>query len=537
MGEGSLIGGVELVVLLLLAFVIVFAVVAKKLDKPYPIVLVLAGLPLGFVPGAPEVPLNPDLIFLVVLPPLLYAAAWQTSWRDFQYNISSILLLAFGLVGFTVAGVALAGPRLLPNFDWQSAFVLGAVVSTTDAIAATSVAKKLGLPKRIIDILEGESLVNDASGLLALEFGTAIITGGHVPSVGLGLWRLIYLSVAGIAVGMTLALIVELVEKLVEDGPVEIAISILTPYAAYLAAEQVHASGVLAVIACGLYLSRRSAHFFSPGVRIQAYAVWEALTFLLNGFVFVLIGLQLPSVLKGMGQMSTASAIGYGLALSALLVVLRMVWTFPGAQAARLFRNVFQKQKEGPPPAKQVFVVGWTGMRGVVALAAALSLPQLAANGIPFAQRNSIIFFTFVVIMVTLVLQGLTLPLVVRQLGLASPRGPNCEEQEARHIVLQAALERLEELRVTDGQEFADVYEDLEHHYKHRLFIETGEREVLGDGGAGHVTRFEEVSRELRRIERAAALQLRNHKRISDETWRSIERELDLVEWRLANTG
>lgn len=523
--------------LLLLGFIVLFASVAKRIGTPYPIVLVLAGLLLGFVPGVPEVALNPEFVFLVVLPPLLTAAAWTTSWRDFRYNIASILLLAIGLVAFTVAGVTLIAPQLLPGFTWQSAFVLGAVVSTTDAIAATAVGKRLGLPKRIMDILEGESLVNDATGLLALEFGLAIVTSGKAPGPGMAIWRFLYLSGAGIAAGLLIALVVEQVEKFLDDGPVEIAISILVPYGAYLAAEHIHASGVLATIACGLYLSRKSPGMFSPAVRIQAFAVWGTLTFLLNGLVFMAIGLQLPLILKELGGLPVKSAIGYGLALSILLIVLRLLWIYPGAVAAFVVRRTVQHQTEKFPGAKALFVVGWTGMRGVVALAAALALPRTLANGMPFAQRNSVIFFTFVVILVTLVLQGLTLPLVIRKLGLAAVDDSACEEQEARSIVIRAALDHLESMRATDEEAFGDVYEDLSHFYKHRMLIETGERAVLGDGGAEHVERFEEISRELRRTERATVVQLRNQQRISDETMRTIERELDLVDWRTMSSG
>src|SRR5882672_5316810 len=263
------------------------------------IVVLIAGLLLSFVPGIPNVSLNPDVIFLVVLPPLLYSAAWVTSWREFKFNLVSILMLAFGLVGFTVVGIAATTKWVFAGFDWRLGFVLGAVVATTDAIAATSIAKRIGLPQRIVDILEGESLVNDATGLLALEFGVAIVVSGQTPTVSAGLLRLAYLTIAGLALGLVVGVVVARIHKLIDDGPIEITLTILVPYMAYLAAEAIHASGVLAVVACGLYLSRQSSQFFSPNVRIQAWAVWDALTFVLNGLVFVLIGLQLPFVLAG----------------------------------------------------------------------------------------------------------------------------------------------------------------------------------------------------------------------------------------------
>jgi CPA1 family monovalent cation:H+ antiporter len=325
------IHGAQLILLLLLLFVAAFAALARKLQTPYPIVLVIAGLLLGFVPGIPTITLDPDLIFLVLLPPLLFSAAWVTSWRDFSHNLVSIGMLAIGLVGFTVLGVAEAGPWLFHGFDWRIGFVLGAAVATTDAIAATSIAKRIGLPKRIVDLLEGESLLNDATGLLALEFAVAMVVRGENPTISFGVLRLLYLCVAGIASGLMLARIVEWFEHRIDDGPIEIAVSILVSYAAYLTAEAIHASGVLAVVAAGLYLGRKSSRFLSPGVRLQARAVWDSLTFILNGFVFVLIGLQLPSVLAGVSELSVRRLVLYGALFSLFLILLRMVWTFPGA--------------------------------------------------------------------------------------------------------------------------------------------------------------------------------------------------------------
>src|SRR5215475_2840186 len=303
---------IEIVFLLLLLFVAAFGALACKLKTPYPIVLVIAGLLLGFVPGIPRITLNPDIVFFAVLPPLLYSAAWRVPWREFSYNLVSISSLAFGLVTFTVLGVAEMAQRFLPGFDWRMGFALGAIVAPTDAIAATSIARRMGLPKRIVDILEGESLVNDASALLALEFGIAMLVRGQAPTVVSGLLRLAYLAAVGLVVGMLIGVIVNWIERRIDDAPIEIALSILTPYAAYLAADSIRASGVVAVVACGLYLSRRSSSFFSPGVRLQAYAVWDSLTFILNGLVFVFLGLQLPYVLEGTRGHSLGELLSYG---------------------------------------------------------------------------------------------------------------------------------------------------------------------------------------------------------------------------------
>jgi monovalent cation/hydrogen antiporter len=532
--HGSGIQSVEIVFLLLLLFVAGFTALARKLQTPYPIVLVVAGLLLSLVPGIPRFVLNPDVIFLVVLPPLLFSAAWLTSWRDFVYNLVSISFLAFGLVGFTVLSVAGTAHFVFPGFDWRLGVVLGAVIATTDAIAATSIAKRVGLPQRIVDVLEGESLVNDATGLLALEFGLALVIGGQAPTVSAGFLRLAYLVAGGIAVGLLIGLLIHWVEHQIDDGPIEITISIMVPYAAYLAAEFVHASGILAVVACGLYLGRGSAHFFSPAVRIQANAVWSVFTFILNGFVFVLIGLQLPVVREGIRNYSLGSLLLYGCLFSALVIVLRLLWVFPGATLAYWIRRRVLHQNERRPPARQIFVTGWTGMRGVIALAAALSLPERLADGTPFPQRNLIIFLTFSVILVTLVLQGLTLPALIRALGLAGAAGPNCEETEARRIMAEAALDRLERVSRDVDPSLAPLYEDLKEHYRRRLSAlhQSGGNQDEAEVDQKAYERFLEVSLELLQAERETAVRLRNDGRINDEVLRQLLNELDLSETR-----
>ena len=535
MSEGG-IHAIELVLLLLLVFVVAFAALAQRLKIPYPIVLVIAGLLLGFMPGIPAIRLNPDVIFLVVLPPLLYSAAWLTSWREFKFNLVSICMLAFGLVGFTVFGVAHSVHWIFPAFDWKLGLVLGAVVATTDAIAATTIAKRLGLPKRIVDILEGESLLNDASGLLALQFAVALIVSGERPTLGRSLLELAYLIVGGLALGLLVAFVVDRLERRVEDGPIEITISIVVPYAVYLAAEAMHASGVLAVVVCGLYLSRKSSEFFSAKVRMQAWAVWDSLTFVLNGLVFTVIGLQLPHVLSALTGYRLRDLVLYGLVFSALLILLRFLWMYPGALIGYKIRKYVFHQHTAMPGARQIFVVGWTGMRGVVALAAAISLPDTLADASPFPQRDMIIFLTFSVILVTLVLQGLTLPPLIRALGLAGVTHSDKEEREARRQIAEAALVHLSNVRGQDDVGFADVYDDLAQHYRHRLASLTDgegtEEDLLH---RNHHQRFRTLSRDLIAVERALAVRLRNEGRISDEALRQIEYELDLGEAKMSH--
>jgi monovalent cation/hydrogen antiporter len=360
------------------------------------------------------------------------------------------------------------------------------------------------------------------------------VVGGQTPTITSGLERLAYLTIVGLFVGLLIGEIVHRIEEHIDDAPIEIALSILTPYVTYLAADTIRASGVLAVVACGLYLSRKSSHFFSANVRLQAWAVWDSLTFILNDLVFVLIGLQLPYVLGAIRDHNLHTLLAYGAGFSAFLIVLRLLWMFPGAYLANLLRRRLLHQKERVPGVRQIFVVGWTGMRGVVSLAAAIALPQMLSNGTPFLQRNMIIFLDFSVILVTLILQGLTLPPLIRALGLAGVSEPNTEEREGRRAVLEAALEHLEKSRSKYGSESAEVYEDLEQHYRHRLAILSDGADGSEDSaGTVFYRRFIDLSRELLHVERRTAVRLRNERRISDELLRELEHELDLNEARL----
>jgi monovalent cation/hydrogen antiporter len=538
MGAGESLHAVETVILLLLVLVAGFAVMAHRLKVPYPIVLVLAGLGISFLPHIPRVPLDPNIVFVIFLPPLLYASAWSMSWREFRRNGMVIGLLAVGLVGFTVWGVAEFSDRFITALDWKAGFLLGAVVATTDAIAATSIAKTLGLPRRIVDILEGESLLNDATGLLALEIGLAIIVRGDTPTVASGAIRLVYLVVGGLGIGLLIGVVVGWMETFIDDGPVELVVSLVVPYAAYLAGERAKVSGVLAVVACGLYMSRKSATFFSATARLQVVGAWDALTFMLNGLVFVLIGLQLPYVLAGIhGRYGTGTLVLYGAVFSLVLIVLRMVWVFPAMKFASFVERRWMGHKEEPLTTKEVFVVGWTGMRGVLALAAAISVPEVLDNGQPFEVRNLIVFLAFCVILVTLVLQGLTLPALIRRLGLSKPAGMEREEREARRIVLVAAIHHLEEGRKMEGESVEHLYDDLLHRYRHRLAAVTSGSEGSVDGLDGETyARLQHIAMDALQAERRTLIGLRERARIGDDVLRTIERELDLAESRYQAT-
>ena len=382
-------------------------------------------------------------------------------------------------------------------------------------------------------MLEGESLVNDATGLLALEFGIAIVVYGQTPTISFAIFRLVYLIVVGIAVGLILGRVVEWFEHRINDGPIEIAVSIFVPYTAYLAAEAVRGSGVLAVVAAGLYLGHKSSRFFSPNVRLQANAVWDALVFILNGVVFIVIGLQLPHILSEIEGIPISRLLLYGGLFSTLIILLRLLWTFPSARVSYFIRTRLLHQNEKLPGPRDLFVIGWTGMRGVVALAAAISLPQTLANRSPFPHRNLIVFLTFSVILVTLVLQGLTLPPLIRALGLAGASGPPIQETKARRAVLEAALHYLETRRQSDQPAFADLYDDLVQHYQHRLAGLTGELHDVDGSERERYARYLELSRELLDKERQTILQLRDGGRIDDGVLHKIEHELDLSETRL----
>lgn len=520
----------------LLCAVAAVAGLARRFAVSYPIALVIFGLFCSVLPNVPRIPLPPDIVFLVILPPLLYIAAWQTSWREFRYNLVSISSLAVLLVFFTAICVAYAAHWWFPGFDWRLGFLLGAVVSPTDAVAATSIARKVGMPQGIVDVLEGESLLNDATGLLALQFGVEMVVEGTTPTVGRGLLMFGWLTVGGAIVGLLVGLAVTWLERWVDDGPVEIALSLIVPYAAYLGGETVHASGVIAVVVCGLLVSRRSSSIFSPGVRLQAVAVWDALEFLLNGLVFVMIGLQLPYVLGGLERQSKLALVAYALGFSALLVVLRMAWMYPASRVAWWVRTRLLKQRYERPQANHVFVVGWTGMRGVVALAAANSLPLTLNDGSPFPQRAFIIYLTFSLILVTLVLQGLSLPWLVRVLGLTVRDAGFCEEGQARHLLLQAAIEFLKERHNSaQGEAEIHLYEDFIHQYEHKM----AEIDLCGPGGslpeesAASLTSGRLLLDTIRR-EREELNLLRANGRIGDSVHRTLERELDLTESRLA---
>jgi CPA1 family monovalent cation:H+ antiporter len=524
--------GLQRIGILLLALIAVFASLARRINVPYPILLVLAGVGLSFLPHVPRVPLSPDIVFFVFLPPLLYAAAWQTDSRGFRQNLLSISMLATGLVAFTVLGIAYFADHFITELDFRAGFLLGAVVAATDAVAATSIARSLRLAPTITSILEGESLLNDATALLALEFGLSLLLENHLPTVGSSLLNLLRLVAGGAGLGLALGYLFYFCERFIEDGSLEMVVSLIIPYVAYLTAEQLKCSGVICVVTVGLFLSRRSATYLSPPARIQILASWQALDFVLNGLVFLLIGLQLPYILPGIRGYGTGRLAIDGLLFSLVLIALRLLWVFPGAAFSVFCRRRILHQQVPTPDPKAVFVIGWTGMRGVVSLAAALSLPYTLSNGQPFAQRNLILFLTFSIIFVTLVLQGLSLPPIIRALGLTGSGEEEHEELTARRILLQNVIGSLRvQLAAADGDDERHDIEDIIHIYEHRLEATRDPAAEQNPAAERHVRRGQ-LRIEALTIERFALLELRDRGLVSDDVVRRLEYEIDLSETR-----
>jgi Na+/H+ antiporter len=512
----------------LLVAIVVLATLATRLHLPYAILLVLGGLLLGFVPGLPTIELNPELILVLFLPPLIYSSAWLTSWREFRANLRPILQLSLGLVLVTTLVIGVVA-HFIAGLSWPVAFVLGAVVSPTDAVAASATARQLGLPRRIVTVIEGESMVNDATGLVAYRFAVvAVITGSFsLPQAGL---QFVVVSLGGLLIGLLIAWPVAWLHRHLDDAPIEITITLLTPYAAYLVADALQVSGVLAVLSAGLYLSRQSSRFFSSNTRLQANAIWNVLVFLLNGLVFLLIGLQLRSIVAAIAGHSLLTLVWEALLISLAVITVRIAWVFPAAYLPRLVSPRL-RVRDPYPGWRPVAIVAWVGMRGGLSLAATLALPFTLSSGAPFPQRDLVIFFTFGVILATLVGQGLSLSPIIRLLGLER------EHAQAHLVAARAALSRLDAL-ATEAWVPEDALTHLRSHYAQKLEALTAAMDGAGDERFdGHMPGEPQLRQEVLTAERAAVIGLRDRGRIDDETLRLVERELDLEEQRLQGEG
>lgn len=511
-------------ILLLLGVVALIVTLARKIAIPYPILLVLGGLALGLVPGVPRLQLDPELVLAVFLPPLLMAAAWQTPIRDLRANRRPVLLLSVGLVLFTTLAVALVAKAVVPGIPLAAAFAFGAIVAPTDAIAATAVLRRLSVPRRIILILESESLLNDATALTL--YRTAILaaaTGSFVLTDAVIAFSVA--AVGGLLIGLAVAIAVAWIWKRLFDPPVEVTLSLLIPYAAFLPAEAVGASGVIATVTAGLYLSFRSSRILASDARLLANGVWQILVFVLNGLAFILVGLQLPVVLAGLADRPAAQLIAQAIAVCAAVVIARFVWVFPATYLPRWLVRGIREHDPAPPPTWPL-VVGWAGLRGVVSLALALALP------VDFPERNLLLFLTFAVILVTLVGQGLSLPLLLRRVGLSAGSEESQEEAAGRTAATEAALARLAELR-DEWPDHLPLIENMEERYRHRT--EHFSPAEDSDGSAEDQERIEHraILAAVINAEREAVIQARDAGVISDAVMRRIERELDLEELRM----
>jgi monovalent cation/hydrogen antiporter len=516
-------------VIVLLTVVTALAEVTDRVKIPYPILLVLAGIAIGLVPGLPHVSLDPEIVFLVFLPPVLYAAAWSTSWADFKAARRPITLLAIGCVIFTMCAVAWIAHMFVPGLGWAEAFVLGAIVSPPDAVAASAATKGLAVPKRVSTILEGESLVNDATGLIAYKYAVAAVASGTFVFWEAGV-QFLFVAVGGIALGLVMGYVFKWVHKLTPDNATtDTTLTFLTPFIAYLLAESIHVSGVLAVVAAGLFLSWNSSTIFSQQTRLQANGTWNTVIFLLNGTIFIFIGLQLPDIVIKLGEYRFLSVLKYGAIISLAAIIGRLIWVYPGTYIPRFLSKKI-REKEPAPPLKMVTIVAWSGMRGVVSLAAALALPLTIAGSTPFPNRDLIIFLTFCVILATLVLQGLTLRPLINWLGIQPDEKELREEAQARLRLASSLIEHIEEnysLSLSD-----EVLNQIKTKYEIRIqrLRKGSENQKMDDQ---EINEFHRIQQELLDKERNLILQLRAEAKISDETMRRIEYELDLEETRL----
>jgi len=514
-----------LTIVAILAAAAALLALAPKLDIPYPILLVLGGLGLAFVPGLPQVELSPELVLVGILPPLLYAAAYFTSLREFAANRRPIGQLAIGLVIVTMVTVAV-GAHAIIGIGWAPAFALGALVSPTDPTAATAIAQRLGVPRRLVVVIEGESLVNDGTALVLYRYAVVAVVAG---TFSFGDFALSFVAsvLGGIAVGIGVGWVIRQVRYRIDNPPAEITIALLSGYFAYLPAEALHVSAVLAAVTTGLYVGWYTPELTNSTVRLQGDAVWQILVFLLNALLFILLGLQLRTILDGVSRYSAWELVGHGLAITATVIVTRLVWVFPATYLPRfLFPRI--RERDPYPPWQIPAVLGWAGMRGAVSLAAALALPLTTDAGDAFPDRDLIVFLTFCVILGTLVVQGLTLPLVIRVLGLEEDGLDDRLEAKARIKAADAALVRLDQL-VADGGVRDDTAERVRGAYNFRRERFRSRLDADGDGKIEERSQaYQWLMRELLEAERGAVVDLRRRGYINDDVMNRVQRDLDL---------
>jgi CPA1 family monovalent cation:H+ antiporter len=499
-------------------------VLAPMLRLPVPILLVFGGIVLGFIPGLPHVVLAPDIVLVAVLPPLLYSGAFFTSLRDLRTNRRPIAFLAFGLVGATMATVAVVAHAWI-GLPWAVAFTLGAIVSPTDALAATEIASRVGAPRRIVSIIEGESLLNDGTALVLYRTAVAAAVGGSFSLLDAS-GRMIVDVAGGIAVGLAVGWVVRQIRRRLDDPPIEVAIAVLSGYFAYLPAIAMGVSGVLAAVTIGVYMGWHTPELTNERTRLTGDAFWEILVFLVNALVFGLVGLQLRSIVDALSGTPTATLVGYAVLVSVAVIVTRIALLPVVTYVPRwAFRSI--RENDPYPPWQYPAVISWAGIRGAVSLVAALALPGV------FPQRDLIVFLTFGVIVATLVLQGLTLPALIRVLRVSDDGGAEREEAKARIKTAEAALARLEQM-LDEGVVHPRTAERLRGAlgFRRDRFLAR-----LDDGDDGAIEErsaaYQRVMRELLAAEHAALVALRNNRIIDDNVLQRVQRDLDLEAARL----
>jgi CPA1 family monovalent cation:H+ antiporter len=514
------------VVLFLLLLSVALGWVARRLNFPYPIALVIGGAALGFLPELPQFPFDPQFILVLVLPPILYQAALLTSWRDFRANIRPIGLLAVGLVIATTLAIGAALKFVVPDIPWAAAFVLGAIVSPPDAVAATAILTRLNVPRRVVTILEGESLVNDASGLVLYKFAVAAVMTGAF-SLREASFEFVGVAIGGVIIGILMGRIFIVVHRYLGDVFIEVLMTLAVPYITYILAESLHVSGVLAVVAAGLVRGRYAPEIVSAEMRIIARSVWNLLVFLLNSLVFILIGLQLSGIVGRLAGYSAGDLMLYATLVSIVAIAVRFAWIYPATWLPRMV-SARLRERDPAPTEQELFIMSWCGMRGIVSLAAALALPLALEGGAPFPGRDLIVFLTFVVIAVTLVVQGLTLGPLIRVLRVGTDWSEHEEEQHARFALGKAAIAAIDELAAKEGTapELAE-----------RIRAEFAEKIRIAPPGGHILTGGADVAKRLRgaaiRAERQELIRIWRENRISDDVLHHLEEDLDYQESRL----
>ena len=529
--------GVELVVILL-AGSAVFQLVARRINVPHPVLLVLGGLALAFVPSPPEISIPPDTLFLVFVPPLLYWAALTTSLRDFSRKLNPITRLGTLAVLLSMGAVAVVVHALAPEFTWPAAFVLGAIVAPPDPVAAIAVLRPLGAPRDMVTILEGEGLVNDATALVSYQIAVAAVVTGTFSAVHAGA-RFIVAAVGGVVIGLMVGWIIAFIRrKLIGRFPiVENTVSLLTPFFAYLPAQWLNVSGVLAVLTVGLYLGRRGPKIMAAATRVQEESMWTMAQFVLESLIFILIGLELPQVVRVLHPGSLVRLVRFGAIVALTLIVVRFVYTMV---SVFIVRFLARRSGESGPEWSQATFIAWAGMRGGDSLVIALALPLTTAAGAPFTARGPIIFLTFAVILATLVVQGFTLVPLMRLLGLHEGPEDDAEEAHARRVAAETALQHLDRVTTADARSPVIGFLRAKQQVSLRKWgardrtlhsHDDAEHRALptGDAGAEQSTeKYRSIRRDMLGAERAAIIDLRDKDKISDDVLRRIQRELDL---------